>query len=822
MSAIECLSGLASCFRCRSFKELTIKSTHNQRANGNNGESLVSKMLLFMTMLLTSNALSPNSSRADVLYLDRDQPIELRVEDLLARMTIEEKVNQLTSDYAKTTDRKNGPAPIDPQFALRLSQGLGSVQYVNLAHDAAQDVDFANSIQQYVRDKTRLGIPPLLEGEALHGLIAHKATTFPQAIALASTWDPDLVHRVYTLAGNQARSRGNHVMFTPLLDLARDPRWGRMEETYGEDVYLVTQMGLAAIRGLQGDGKVVGPGHVISAPKHFAAYGQCDGGRNFAPTSVPPRILKEEILEPFRQAVCKAHVWGLMPSHSEIDGVPAHGNGWLLGDILRKEWGFKGIVVSDYHDVHRLDILHHLCASQEDAALLALKTGVSLDQPNGLSYLTLLKSLRQRSEYLNALDDRVREVLRVKFMLGLFEEPFVDKTIAVAIQNNPENNKLALEAAEKSVILLKNSNKLLPLDRTRLKKIAIIGPNADETILGGYTHRMTKAQSIKDGLVNYLSDTSVEVMYSKGCGITSRKSFAQLETGNEDTHGIYTIPLEHEKESIADAAAIATECDVAVVVVGDNHFTSREAFYTRPALGDRGSIDLVGNQTALVRAIIETGTPTVVVLMHGRSLSINYIDQHADAILDGWYLGQETAQAICKTLFGENSPGGKLVVTVPRSSAHIPAYYSQRHSANWKDYLFENGPPLYSFGYGLSYTKFSLENIRLSSQVAKIGETIAVSLDVSNVGKMDGDEVVQVYVRDLVASTTRPNIALKAFKRVSLKPNETKKVQLNLTPSAFEMINLDYDRVIEPGEFKVLVGTSSRQQDLTELDLVLK
>lgn len=776
---------------------------------------------VLIATLFAFSFLSDQPLRSQELYQDPEQPIEKRVESLLALMTLDEKVNQLTSDYAKTDDPKNEPGGIGIEFAERLKQGLGSVQYVNLSHDAGEDADFSNAIQQYLRDNTRLGIPALLEGEALHGLIAHKATSFPQAIALASTWNPELVNRVYTTAGHQARSRGNHVMFSPLLDLARDPRWGRMEETYGEDVFMVTQMGLAATTGLQGGGKVVGSHSVVAAPKHFAAYGQCDGGRNFAPTSIPPRIFKEEILEPFRQVVAKAHVWGLMPSHSEIDGIPAHGHEWLLTDLLRKEWGVKGIVVSDYHDVHRLDILHHVVATQEEAALLGLKAGVTLDQPNGQSYLLLTDVLKDNPEYMSSLDERVREVLRVKFMLGLFENPFVEKEHAVKVQDDPANKQLALEAAEKAIILLKNSDQTLPLDKSKLQRIAIIGPNADETILGGYTHRMTKAKSIKDGLKEYLADSEIEIRYAKGCGITSRKSFAQLETGSEDNNGIFTIPYEREKDSIADAAATAKECDVAVVVVGDNHFTSREAFYTRPALGDRGSIDLVGNQTALVRAVIETGTPTVVVLMHGRSLSINYINQHADAIVDGWYLGDETAAAVCRALFGENNPGGKLVVTVPRSSAHVPAFYSQRHSANWKDYLFENGPPLYSFGYGLSYTDFELKNIQLSGDSMKIGDSVDVTLDVSNTGQRDGDEVVQVYVRDVVGTTTRPNIALKAFERVSLKAGETKKVSLKLDAAAFEMIGIDHQRIIEPGDFKVFVGTSSRMEDLKELSLQL-
>jgi beta-glucosidase len=756
-------------------------------------------------------------------YMNPEQPLENRVESLLSKMSTEEKINQLTSAYAQTDQAGNGPGGLGQEFTDRLEQGLGSIQFVNLPHDAQQAAEFANAIQNHVLDTSRRGIPALLVGEACHGLIAHKATSFPQAIALASTWDPELVECIYTVAGREARSRGNHLMNTPVLDLARDPRWGRMEETYGEDVHLVTQMGLAAVVGLQGGGETIAQHRVVSAVKHFAAYGQCAGGRNFAPANIPTRLFMEEILEPFRQVLTQGHAWGVMPSHSEVDGVPAHGDPRLLIDLLRKEWGFKGVVVADYHDIHRLDILHHVVPSQEAAALQGLRAGISFDFPDGASYLTLTDSLEHHPEYREDLDDRVREVLRLKFMLGLFENPYVDVDAAVRIQDDPMHKTLALEAAEKAVILLKNKNHRLPLDRDKIAKIAIIGPSAGETILGGYSHWLTQAQSIKDGLSEYLEGTGIEICYAKGCGITAGgKTFAQLETGTEVNNRVVTLSYAEEKESIAVAAAMAKTCDVAVVCVGDDYFSAREAFYIRETLGDRGSIDLVGNQEKLIQAVIETGTPTIVVLIHGRSLSINYTNEHADAILDGWYLGEETSAAVCKTLFGENNPGGKLAVTVPRSSAHVPCHYSQRHSANWKGYLFEEGPPLYPFGYGLSYTTFQLENIALSSPEIMAGESCEVSFDITNTGQRTGDEVVQVYLRDVVGSTSRPDIALKAFKRVSLAPGEKQTIVLRLEADAFEMIDIDYNRVIEPGEFKVFVGTSSRRKDLTKLTLFVR
>jgi beta-glucosidase len=570
-----------------------------------------------------ANGNAPSSHR----YKNPALTLEERVESLLALMTLEEKIHQLTSDYVQTCLAPNLPGDIGTNLKARLRRGMGSVQYVNLPHDAVQDADFANAIQRYVFEHTRLGIPVLLSGEACHGLIANKATCFPQAIALASTWNPALVKRVYDVAGRQARSRGNHLMNTPVLDLARDPRWGRMEETFGEDVYLVTQMGLAATSGLQGGGETVGADHVISAVKHFAGYGQCDGGRNFAPSSIPPRLFMEEILEPFRQVILKGHAWGLMPSHSEVDGIPAHGNYELLTGLLRKQWGFRGVVVSDYHDIHRLDILHRVQPSQKLAALEGLKAGVSLDFPIGASYLMLFDALEEHPEYLRFLNERVKEVLRVKFMLGLFDNPYVDRKKAEAIQNDPENSALALEAAEQAVILLKNKNRILPLCKDSLHRIAVIGPNAEQTILGGYTHWLTEATSLKDGLSDYLKDTSIEVVFAKGCGITAGgKTFAQLETGTETNSRITAASYEDEKASIAAAAAVAQTCEVAIVCVGDDYFSAREAFYLREALGDRGNIDLVGNQEALIKAVVETGTPTIVVLMHGRSLSINYTE----------------------------------------------------------------------------------------------------------------------------------------------------------------------------------------------------
>lgn len=754
-------------------------------------------------------------------YQNANIPIEERVSDLLMQMTLEEKVNQLVSCSPVYTIDKNGQFVFNKDFQNKLKGGIGSLQYVNTPLNAVSDVLLVNQIQRHAIENSRLGIPLLIEGEALHGLVAYQATSYPQAIAIAATWDTSLVCNVYTRIALEARTRGINLAFSPLLDLSRDPRWGRMEETYGEDVYLVSQIGMAAITGFQGGGVTVGKDHIISSPKHFAGYGQCEGGRNFAPTNIPERLFLEEILESFRQAVTKGHIWGIMPSHSEIDGVPCHSNEHLLTDILRKEWGFKGIVVSDYFDIQRLNILHHVAANDEEAALLALKAGVNLEQPIGACYETLKETLRNRPEFIKYLDERVKEVLRVKFMLGLFENPYGDEQRAKSVSEDKTNKELALKTAEKAVILLKNENNILPLDKAKVKKIAVIGPNADNVILGGYSPKRYQAVSILEGLKEYLKGTDVQCQFTEGCGITKEKAASQFETVNVNSGTSHTIPYKEEMLKIAEAAQLAKQSDVAIVCVGDNYLSTREAIFTKGNLGDRANLDLVGNQNALVQAIVETGTPVIVVLIHGRSLTINYIAEKAKGIIDGWYLGEQTGTAIARTLFGENNPGGKLPVTVPRNVGQLPVYYSQRESGTLKDYLFEDCSPLYPFGFGLSYTQFSLENIVLSRNSIKVGESCEVTLDVRNIGMMSGDEVVQVYVKDVVGSVSRPKMQLKAFNRVTIAAGESQKVKLTLGKEAFEMIDLNYKRVIEPGEFKIYVGTSSQKKDLTELSLLV-
>lgn len=775
---------------------------------------------LLLSLLCLSMYLSAFAYGDAGTYRDTTLSVDKRVDLLLKQMTLDEKVRQLESRYYSKFRKDSKGRGLSASLQEDLRKGVGIIQ-LSTGGKPEIDVQAVNDIFKYVRENNRLGIPPLMAGEALHGLIARGATSYPQAIALASTWNPELVKKVYSQIALEARARGFNIVFSPLLDLARDPRWGRMEETYGEDVFLVSEIGVAAIQGLQGGGNIIGNNNLVSAPKHFVGYGQCDGGRNFAPSVVNERMVYEDLLEPFRQAVKRTHMWGVMPSHNEINGIPCHGNKKLLTDILREDWGFQGIVVSDFYDVGRLNELHHVAIDAEHAALQALEAGVNLDQPLGTTYETLISALKEKTTYLPYLDQRVREVLRIKFMLGLFDKPLLDVEKAKKMSVLNENKMLAEQAAESAMILLKNENNLLPLDKSKYNKIAVIGPNANNTILGGYSPGGVKPKSILTAMQDYLKDSGIEVLYAHGCNITKAPSYVQLETANLKVRTIEEVPLEDELDEIAEAVKVAEASDLVVLCLGDNHDTSREAIYAKGYLGDRASLELVGNQNVLAQKIIETGKPVIVYLMHGRSLSINYIDEHATAILDGWYAGERTAQVVIKTLFGENNPGGKLVVTVPRSAAHVPAYYSQRKSGTWKGYLFEDSTPLYPFGYGLSYTNFKFSDIRLSASKIKKTDNCVVSLNVTNTGKYDGDEVVQVYVKDLVGSVTRPSMQLKGFQRVSVAQGETKRVEIVLPPTAFEMIDADNQRVIEPGEFKIFVGNSSDAKSLTELSLTI-
>jgi beta-glucosidase len=749
-------------------------------------------------------------------YRNSHLPVEQRVADLLSRMTLEEKIAQMEGAWE---NRQFFPDPqmlfvddhgafLPERASVLLKYGLGEMSRPSENRGQPRAMaEFTNTLQRWVKENTRLGIPILFHEECLHGHAAPQGTSYPQAIALASTWDPQLVRDVFSATAVEVRARGAQQCLAPVLDLARDPRWGRTEETYGEDPYLVAHIGVAAIQGFQGVDPFMDRSHVIATAKHFAVHGQPEGGTNVAPGNYSERVIREYFLRPFQAAVEQAHVQSVMASYNEIDGVPSHGNKHLLDDILRQEWDFNGVLVSDYFGITELRTLHHVVASNEDAAKLALESGVDVELPFSATYPSLIDQVHHGRVSEAYLDRAVARLLRVKFRLGLFDDPYVDPDYAEKVTNSPEHRHLALKAAHEAIILLKNENHLLPLDKSKYKRIAVIGPDAADAHLGGYSgtpdHTVSLLQGTKD-----IVGSAAQVLYAEGCKITETPP-----DWNADKVVLGDPTLNAKR--IAEAVQVARQAEVVILALGGNEQTSREAWAPNHP-GDRDSLDLLGNQDDLVKAILATGKPTVVFLQHGRPNSINYIAEHVPAILDGWYLGEEGGTAAADVLFGDFNPGGKLPITVPRSVGQLPDYYYQKPSAK-REYLGSTTQPLFPFGWGLSYSTFRYANARVTPDTIGSQGQSKVSVDVTNSGSVRGDEVVQLYIRDEVSSVTRPVKELRGFRRITLNPGDTTTVEFTLGPEELSFLNRDMRRVVEPGSFKIMVGGSS--VDLREATL---
>ena len=750
------------------------------------------------------------SQEAAPKYRNPSLPIEDRVADLLSRMTLEEKVQQICGGSRAEME------VIDPtgNYTTETARAVLTRWWdPDLVFPARKAAILRNGVQRYLKEKTRLGIPALFMGEALHGFMEYGSTSFPQALGLASTWDPALVQQVFIVAGDEAGAAGAGQVFSPVLDIARDPRWGRTEETYGEDPFLASRMGVAAITGLQGDSFWIDRHHVVATPKHFAVHGQPEGGTNTAPGNYSERIIRENFLVPFQAAVEEAQVGSVMASYNEIDGIPSHINHWLLDRVLRQEWGFRGYVTSDGDGLQMLTATHHVAADKAEAARLALSAGVDYDLSDGSVYRTLLWQVKMGTVPEAELDRAVARILTTKFRLGLFDNPYVDPDYAEKVTNNAEHRALALKAAQKAVVLLKNEKNLLPLDLSKLKTIAVIGPNAEGIHLGGYSREPAHSVSILQGIRDRVGSKAT-VVYAEGCKITDAKP---------DWHGwfadnVHLIDAATQHDSVRAAADAARKADVAILVIGENESTNREA-WSEQHLGDRDSLDLLGAQNDLVKAVVETATPTVVLLINGRPLSINYIAEHVPAILEGWYLGQEGGTAAAGVLFGDVNPGGKLPITFPRSVGDLPDFYNHKPSAN-RTYAFSTRKPLFPFGFGLSYATFQFENVRVEPAQIASGGTAKVSVDITNTGSREGDEVPQLYVHQRVASVTRPVMQLKGFQRVTLKPGEKKTIEFSITPNTLSMLNVDMHRVVEPGVFDLMVGPSSDQTSSVALTVI--
>ena len=739
------------------------------------------RMFLFLAAILglcSSGVGQQDKPPASAPYHDAKLPVEQRVADLLSRMTLEEKIAQMSSVWENPAffgemnppllDQKLNLLP--EKAAVTLKYGLGEFSRPGEGRGPRASAEFTNSAQKWVKENTRLGIPLLFHDECLHGHVGAKATSFPAAIGLASTWDPALLHDVFTAVSAETRAAGVHHCLAPVLDLARDPRWGRTEETYGEDPYLVTRLGVAAIHGFQGTGPLLDKSHVYATAKHFAVHGQPEGGTNVGPANYSERVIREYWLKPFEAAVNEAHIATVMPSYNEVDGIPSHSNKWLIDRVLRHEWGFSGIVVSDYFGITELRTVHHIVGDNQAAARYALDAGVDMELPFVAGYPSFIEQIKQGKVSEAAIDRAVARILRVKFQAGLFEDPYVDPAYAEKIANAPAHQLLALKAAHETIILLKNQGSLLPLAKGKYKKIAVIGPNAAQMHLGGYSNEPGRGVSVLQGIKDKVG-SSAEVLYAEGVKITESDP-----DWNADKVVLGDPALNAKR--IEEAVKVAQQADVVILAIGGNEQTSREAWAVNHP-GDRDNLDLLGNQDDLVKAILATGKPVVAFLQHGRPNSINYVAESVPAILDGWYLGQEGAAAIADVIFGDYNPAGRLPITVPRSVGQLPDYYYQKPAAK-REYLGASTLPLFPFGWGLSYSTFKYANLRMApDSIGPMGKT-TVSVDVTNTSAVRGDEVAQLYIRQDVSSVTRAIKELRGFQRLSLNPGETKTVTFAL------------------------------------------
>jgi beta-glucosidase len=748
---------------------------------------------------------------ASIPYQDATLPVAARVDDLLARMTLDENVAQMLGVWNNKGAIQDAQGQFAPATAGDLLQnGLGQVSRPSeiagtptgpRTRTPLQEAQFTNAIQHWVMEHTRLKIPVMFHEEALHGLVAPKGTMFPVPLALASTWDPDLLERVMGAAAREARARGVQEVLSPVIDLGRDPRWGRVEETYGEDPYLVTQLGLGAVRGYQGRTLPLGPDKVFATLKHFTGHGSHEGGINTAPSLIPERVLRSEHLMSFEAAVKQAGAFFVMPSYNEIDGVPSHVNSWLLDRVLRQEWGFDGVIVSDYYAITQLISQHHVAADKADAAMQALAAGVDVELPDADAYKTLPDLVKAGQVSQAAIDRAVRRILEAKFLAGLFEHPYVDEAQAERVTNTPEHQALALEAAHKAIVLLENRNNTLPLARAAVRTLAVIGPNAAGLHLGGYSQDPGRGVDVLTGITT-AAGPAIRVVTAEGVRITeSEPIWARDSVELAD-------PVKN-RQRIQDAVRVARGADAVVLVIGTNESTSREAWADNH-LGDMADITLMSQQDELAEAMFQLGKPVIVVLVNGRPVAMPKVAARASAILETWYAGQEGGTAVGEVLFGDVNPSGKLPISIPRDAGQIPDYYSRRPTS-FRGYLDMPRDPQWTFGHGLSYTTFSVGTPVVTPAVTGPAGQVTVTVDVTNTGSRAGEEVVQLYLHDEVSSVTRPVRELRGFARVALAPGARQTVRFTLGPAELSLINRDMHRVVEPGRFTVMAGGDPAQ-----------
>ncbi|MFW0718656.1 glycoside hydrolase family 3 N-terminal domain-containing protein [Pedobacter sp. N23S346] len=775
------------------------------------GLSLSISFICFLVLTL-------NAQQSVKPYKNAKLAIPIRVKDLISRMTLEEKIGQLNVLLGwEMYDKKETISPSDKFKDAIQKQHIGML-WATLRADPWTKKTLengldpysaslaTNALQKWNLENSRLQIPLFFAEECPHGHMAIGATVFPTAIGQGSTWNPELIQQMGSVIAKETRLQGGHIGYGPVIDLARELRWSRVEETYGEDTYLTSKMGVAMVQGFQNNNLKSGE-NIMATLKHFIAYGVPEGGHNGGFVNLGKRELLQSYLPPFKAAV-KADVSSIMTAYNSIDGVPNSSNSALLKTLLRNQWGFKGLVVSDLYSINGLRDIDHLAPTYTEAAALAMNAGIDADLGAVVFSEPLIAAVKSGMVKIERIDEAVTRVLTKKFEMGLFENPYTDPALARTMVNNAAAIKLARQVASESIILLKNQNQLLPLSK-QLKSIAVIGPNADNLYnqLGDYTATQKRENivTVLDGIKNKFPK-DVIINYVKGCGIR--------DTNNTN---------------IDEAVLAAQQAEVTVIVLGGSSARDFKTSYLETGAAaidqknksdiesgegfDRESLDLMGKQLALLKAVIKTGKPVVLVLIQGRPLNINWPVENVPAIINAWYPGMQGGNAIADVLFGDYNPAGRLPVSVPKSVGQLPVYYSFQNSSR-HDYVEGTAKPLFPFGYGLSYTNFSYADLKVSKAEDKDQLSVMVTFKVKNTGHRDGDEVVQLYVKDEISSVVVPNKLLKQFKRIHLKAGEEKTIQFKLPADDFGLFNSDNQQVAEKGNFQLLIGGSSDHLEL--------
>jgi beta-glucosidase len=731
---------------------------------------------------LTSAAPQQPAASALPIYKQSRAPIKARIDDLVRRMTLEEKVRQLDlySGAKELVDAHSDDTHATPTaaFVPAKAQALFGALGVGGIHDLYPTPAQANAIQQWIMTHNRLGIPALFVEEALHGY--DTGTVFPAPIGLSATWDIALAQETASSIASEARPRGVDMILAPVLDLAREPRWGRVEEDFGEDPYLTGQLGLAYVRGAQGS-SLASDRSVVAEPKHFAGHGSPEGGTNMSPVHMGERELRSVMLKGFEPAFRDGHAMATMAAYHEIDGIPVTSDPFLLKKILRDEWGFQGFVLSDLGAIERLYKVHHVAATPKDAVCLAIRSGVDMqfyDFAHDVFQQALVDCVHENTLGAADLDRAVRSVLRVKFMLGLFDRPLVDPDLSARTYRSQAHLAVSLRSARESMTLLKNDKGLLPLSKS-MSSIAVIGPNANVARYGDYEKEENGLHlSLLDGL--YKEVPQARIVFDDG-------------------------------KDIASAVNRVREADVAILGLGERQGISGEGF-------DRSSLSLPDNQEQLLEAVVATGKPVVLVLENGRPLTLPWAKEHVPAILEAWYPGEFGGQAIVETLFGDNDPAGRLTVSFPRSVGQLPDFYNTDPSRNRK-YVDDDGEALFPFGFGLSYTNFRYAHLLVQTPPAASHDAVRVSVEVTNVGEREGDEVAQLYLRQGTSSVETPERSLKGFSRIHLKPHAIQTVIFDVPQSELAVWNAEGKWVTEPGTFTVWAGGNSRAELATNFTL---